>query len=280
MMDCPWCSSWPSRWVWSAPRRPWSIPEESVMTSEQRGRVRVEPGHKRVRAYLNGDLVADTLAPLYVWERPMYPTYYVPAKDVVAKLAGAGRTDDSPSRGEGEVFDIVTANARAEGAALRYPDSPIVELRDAVRLDWAAMTEWFEEDEPVYTQPRDPYPRVDILASSRTIRVELDGVVLAESRSPRILFETGLPPRYYLPIPDLRTDLLVPSSTQTHCPYKGTATYWSLKLGDKMYDDYVWIYRAPLPESQKVAGLACFYNERVDIYVDGVLQERPRTHFS
>jgi uncharacterized protein (DUF427 family) len=250
------------------------------MTTEQHGRVRVEPGHKRVRAYLSGDLVADTLAPLYVWERPMYPTYYIPAADVVATLAGTGRSEHSPSRGEGEVLDVVTKNARADGAALRYPDSPIVELRDAVRLDWSAMTEWFEEDEPIYTHPRDPYTRIDILASSRTVRVELDGVVLAESHSPRILFETGLPPRYYLPITDLRTDLLVPSSTQTHCPYKGTATYWSLKLGDQTLDDYVWIYREPLPESQKVAGLACFYNERVDIYVDGVLQARPHTHFS
>ena len=250
------------------------------MTTEQRGRVRVEPGRKRVRAYLGGDLVADTLAPLYVWERPMYPTYYIPAADVVATLSRTGSTDHSPSRGEGEVLDVVTANARADGAALRYPDSPIVELRDAVRLDWHAMTEWFEEDEPVYTHPRDPYTRVDILASSRAVRVELDGLVLAESHSPRILFETGLPPRYYLPISDLRTDLLVPSTTQTHCPYKGTATYWSVKVGDKTYDDYVWIYRAPLPESQKVAGLACFYNERVDIYVDGVLQARPHTLFS
>ncbi len=141
------------------------------------------------------------------------------------------------------------------------------------------MSEWFEEDEPVYTHPRNPYTRVDILASSRHVRVELDGVTLADSHSPKILFETGLPPRYYLPMTDLRMDLLTPSATQTHCPYKGTATYWSVTVGDKSYDDYVWIYRTPLPESQKVAGLACFYNEKVDLYVNGVLQERPRTHF-
>ena len=142
------------------------------------------------------------------------------------------------------------------------------------------MDEWLEEDEPIYTHPRDPYSRVDILASSRRVRVELDGVTLAESHSPRILFETGLPPRYYLPLPDLRRDLLRPSTKQTHCPYKGTAGYWSVEVNGTLYEDLVWIYRTPLPESQKIAGLACFYNERVDVFVDGVAVERPRTPFS
>jgi uncharacterized protein (DUF427 family) len=175
---------------------------------------------------------------------------------------------------------VKVAGADADGAALRYPDSPIEALRDLVRLDWNSMTDWFEEDELVYVHPRDPYSRVDILASSRHVRVELDGVTVADSRQPRILFETGLPPRYYLPLTDVRMDLLRRSGTQTHCPYKGTAGYWSVDTGQAVHADIVWIYRAPLPESQKVAGLACFYNEKADIYLDGELQERPRTHFS
>jgi uncharacterized protein (DUF427 family) len=121
---------------------------------------------------------------------------------------------------------------------------------------------------------------VDILASSRHVRVEVDGITVAESRSPRILFETGLPPRYYLAITDLRLDLLRSSAKESHCPYKGTATYWSLATETAFHEDFVWIYRSPLPESQKIAGLACFYNEKVDLYVDGVLQERPKTRFS
>ncbi len=121
---------------------------------------------------------------------------------------------------------------------------------------------------------------MDILASSRHIRVEIDGVTVADSRQPRILFETGLPPRYYLPLTDLRMDLLRSSDTVSHCPYKGTAGYWSVDTGQAVHTDAVWIYRTPLPESQKVAGLACFYNEKVDIYLDGELQDRPRTHFS
>ncbi|HEY2076840.1 MAG TPA: DUF427 domain-containing protein, partial [Streptosporangiaceae bacterium] len=116
--------------------------------------------------------------------------------------------------------------------------------------------------------------------SSRHIRVEVDGVTVADSTSPRILFETGLPPRYYLPLTDARTDLLRPSDTQTHCPYKGTASYWSVDAGNELHKDIVWIYRAPLPESQKIAGLVAFYDEKVDVYIDGVLQRHPQTKWS
>ncbi|MBV9380912.1 MAG: DUF427 domain-containing protein [Streptosporangiaceae bacterium] len=250
------------------------------MTEDSRGRVKVEPSAKRVRAYLGGQLVADTLHPMLVWEIPYYPAYYVPLADVKAKLVPTGKTEHSPSRGEAGIFDVQADGVTAPSAAKRYPDSPLEQLRDLVRLDWAAMDEWLEEDEPVYTHPRSPYTRVDILASSRRVRVEVDGVTVAESASPRILFETGLPPRYYLPLSDVRMDLLRPSATQTHCPYKGTAAYWSVDTGRDVHTDIVWIYRTPLPESQKVAGLACFYNEKVDIFLDGELQEHPRTHFS
>jgi uncharacterized protein (DUF427 family) len=138
------------------------------------------------------------------------------------------------------------------------------------------MDEWLEEDEPVYFEARDPYTRVDILASSRHVRIELNGVTLADSRSPRILFETGLVARHYLPISDLRMELLRPSDTETYCPYKGTAAYWSVEVAGQLYPDLVWIYRTPLPESQKIAGLACFYNEKVDVFLDGVQQPRPK----
>ncbi|MEV0335778.1 DUF427 domain-containing protein [Nocardia sp. NPDC050717] len=249
------------------------------MSDDKRGRVRTERGQKRVRAYLGGRLVADTLRPLLVWEIPYYPTYYVPLTDVRADLEPNGADEHSPSRGEGTGYDVVVDGTRAEGAALRYPDSPLPDLKDAVRLDFDTF-DWFEEDEPIFVHPRDPYARVDILGSSRNVRVEIDGVTVADSSSPRILFETGLPARYYLPLPDVRMDLLSPSDTHTSCPYKGTADYWNVRVGDKEYRDIVWIYRTPLPESQKIAGLACFYNEKVDIYLDGVRQDRPDSPFS
>jgi uncharacterized protein (DUF427 family) len=250
---------------------------EQTMT---RGRVRVEHGRKRVRAYLGGQLAADTTSPLLVWEVPYYPAYYIPAGDIRAELVPTGATGHSPSRGDAEIFDVRTPTATAPSAARRYPSSLIEELRGAVRLDWDAMDEWLEEDEPVCTHPRDPYTRVDILASSRHVRVEVDGVTVADSGQPKILFETGLPPRYYLPLSDIRLDLLQPSATRSHCPYKGTASYWSVNTGQAVHTDIVWIYRTPLPESQKIAGLACFYNEKVGLYLDGVPQERAQTKFS
>ena len=248
--------------------------------ADRAGSVRVEQGPKRVRAYLEGQLVADTTRPFLVWEWPYYPTYYIPASDVRADLVPTGKTEHSPSRGDGEVYDLQLDSTIAESAALIYPTSPLEALRSLVRLNWSSMSEWLEEDEPVYTHPRDPYKRVDILGSSRHVRIEVDGVTVAESGQPRILFETGLPPRYYIPLTDVRMDLLRPSDAETHCPYKGTANYWSVDTGQAVHEDLVWMYRTPLPESQKIAGLACFYNEKVDLFIDGEREDRPRTQFS
>jgi uncharacterized protein (DUF427 family) len=247
----------------------------------RRGRIKIETGTKRVRAYLGGEVVADTVSPVLVWEVPYYPTYYFPLADVRAQLVQA---DDgvahSPSRGDGQVFDVKAGSQEAPHAAIRYEDSPIEELRALARLDWDAMDAWFEEDEQVFTHPRDPYTRVDILASSRQVRVEVDGATIAESTSPRLLFETGLPVRYYLPKTHVRLDLLVPTDNVSHCPYKGDAEWWSVRTVTTIHDDLAWSYRTPLPESQKIAGLIAFYNEKVDIYLDGVLQQRPSTKFS
>jgi uncharacterized protein (DUF427 family) len=249
------------------------------MNESSRGRVRVERSHKRVRAYLDGDLVVDSSAPRLVWESPHYPTYYLPLSDMRAELVPTGEIEHSPSRGEAMLQDVKTARATAPGAAARFPESPLTELHDLVRLDWKSMSEWFEEDEPVYTHPRDPYTRVDILASSRHVRIEIDGVTVADSVRPHILFETGLPSRYYLPMTDVRLDLLRPTASESMCPYKGTAGYFSVDVAGSAHEDVGWIYRSPLAESQKIAGLVAFYNERVDIFLDGEPLERPRTRF-
>ena len=253
----------------------------TTAASPARGRVRVETGRKRVRAYLGGQVVADTTAPLLVWERPYYPTYYIPIADVRADLVPAAGESlvRSPSRGDGRRLSVRAGDAVAEGAAVRHEGSPFPELRDAIRLEWDAMDAWFEEDEEVFTHPRDPYTRVDILPSSRHVRVEVDGVTVAESPSPRLLFETGLPVRHYLPRPHVRMDLLAPSDLETHCPYKGRARYWSVRTAGDGHRDLAWSYATPLPESRAIAGLVCFFEERVDLYVDGALQERPRSRF-
>lgn len=221
---------------------------------EQQNRVRVERGAKRVRAVLAGRVVADTTRPLLVWEVPYYPAYYLPQSDV----------------------DIDAVPAGAVSAHPEWAD----ELREHVKLDWDAMDAWFEEDEEVYVHPRDPRTRVDILPSSRHVRVEVNGETVADSRRPRLLFETGLPTRYYLPKTDVRLDLLEPSDTVTRCPYKGESVYWSVRAGGETVPDLAWSYPTPLPESERVAGLVCFTDERVDVYVDGELQDRPKTKFA
>jgi uncharacterized protein (DUF427 family) len=249
--------------------------------SERAARIRIETGAKRVRAYVGAEPVVDTTRPVLVWEKPYYPAYYFPLADVRTELFQAdGGVVHSPSRGDGRTFTITSGGKEAPAAALRYEDSPIEELRGLIRLEWDAMDAWFEEDEEVFTHPRDPYTRVDILPSSRHVRVEVDGVTVAESTSPKLLFETGLPPRYYLPKTHVRLDLMVPTDSVTHCPYKGQAEWWSVRANGSIHEDLAWSYRTPLPESQKIAGLVAFYNEKVDIYVDGVLQVRPHTKFS
>ena len=241
-------------------------------TTRVRGRVRVEHGAKRVRAYLGGELVADTTEPLLVWEKPSYPTYYFPSADIRAECTPDGSVFHSPSRGDANGFTVRAGGKEAAGAALRYEHSPFEELRDAIRLDWNAMEAWFEEDEEVFTHPRDPYTRVDILPSSRHVRIELEGVTIAETAKPTLLFETGLPTRYYLPKTHVRLDLLVPSDTASHCPYKGQAEYWSIRLDDEIRPDIAWSYRTPLQESQKIAGLISFYPDKVELHVDGIRQ--------
>jgi uncharacterized protein (DUF427 family) len=246
-----------------------------------RGRIRIEPGAKRVRAYLGGEVIADTIRPVLVWEIPYYPAYYFPVDDVRADaLQPDGGTVHSPSRGDARTYTVSAGGKSAPGAAWRYEDSPIEELRDLIRLDWDAMDAWFEEDEEVFTHPRSPYTRIDILPSSRRVEIQVDGVTVADTTHAMMLFETGLPVRYYVPKVDVHFDLLTPTETVTHCPYKGAASYWSVSAGDRVHEDFAWSYPTPLPESERVAGLVAFYNEKVDVYVDGVHQDRPRTKFS
>ena len=203
-----------------------------------RGRVRTEQGHKRVRGYVEGELVFDTTSPTLVWEVPYYPAYYIPTRDVHAELTPNGESASSPSGGVAECPDVGVGDSQRVATAWRYPDSPLEELRGSVRFEWDAIDEWLEEDEPVYTHPRDPYTRVDTLRSSRHVRVVVDEVTVADSARPTILFETGLPPRYYLPLTDVRMDLMSPSESHPYCPYKGEASYWSLELGDSSRQDF------------------------------------------
>ncbi len=254
---------------------------EPGSSSAGRGRVHVAPGRKRVRAYVAGIAIADTTRTLYVWENSSYPAYYIPRADVRTDLlVPTATTTHSPSGGDAQHFTIKANGEERVDAVWQYAQSPIEELRDYLRFDWNAMDAWFEEDEEVYVHPRSPYTRVDILPTSRAVRIEVDGVVLATSTHAHVLHETGLPPRWYFPKVDVRMDLLVPTDRATQCPYKGTAEYWSARIGDRLEENVAWSYRTPLAESIRVAGMIAFYDERVDVFVDGEHQVRPVTKFS
>ena len=165
-----------------------------------------------------------------------------------------------------------------ENAAWTYrePDAARAALKDHVAFYWGKLDAWFEEDEEVFVHPRDPHKRVDVLPSSRHVRVEVDGQVVADTQHPSLLFETGLPTRYYIPQLDVRLDLLESSPTTTQCPYKGKAVYWSIRAGDTLHKDLVWSYPFPIAECPKIEKLMAFYNEKLDIYVDGELQGRAK----
>jgi uncharacterized protein (DUF427 family) len=256
-------------------------PEETNVNARTHGRIRIEDGAKRIRTMLGGVFVADSASVKLVWEKPYYPTYYFPVADVRADcLVATGEHDRSPSRGAAGLYTVTAGGAEAPSAARWYTSGTIEELNDYVTFDWGSMGAWFEEDEEVFVHARDPYTRVDILQSSRHVEVVIEGEKIADCRQPRLLFETGLPTRFYLPKTDVRMDLLIESALHTACPYKGEASYYHVAVGAETFDDYVWWYPSPVAESQKIAGYVSFYNEKVDIYLDGELQDRPKTPFS
>jgi uncharacterized protein (DUF427 family) len=214
----------------------------------------MQPCPRRIRARRGGATVLDTLRAFYVWEVPHYPAYYLPIDDVDPSVLALPKTES-------------------------FETGPFAGL---VHVDWHAVDAWFEEDEEVFGgHPRSPYARVDAIRSSRLIRVEIDGVVLAESGAPVLLFETGLPTRHYIQRTDIDFTALERTDTTTYCPYKGTTSdYWSARIGDALHEDIAWSYAYPSPQVLQIAGLVAFYDEKADIFLDGVAVEQPRTKFS
>ena len=248
--------------------------------------LRHEPIDKRIRATLRGETVVDSTRALLVWEpRRVVPLYAVPVDDVRGELVPSTAepvTSDASvlhpgipfaaHSADGESLDLRAAGATLEAAAFRPADE---DLADHVVLDFAAFDAWYEEDEAVFSHPRDPFHRVDTRRSSRPIRIELDGVVVAESDRPLLLFETSIPTRFYLPREDVVAELR-PGDRQTACPYKGRATHWS--VGE--HRNVAWSYEDPLEEASAIRGLVAFYDDRVDVTLDGVRREYPRTEIA
>ncbi|MDT5180049.1 MAG: hypothetical protein QOJ95_4247 [Mycobacterium sp.] len=252
-----------------------SVPDYPQMAAV---RGRVEPAPRRVRGFVGNRPIFDTTAARYVWEVPYYPQYYIPLDDVDTDLLVDENHSQRVQFGPSKLYSIT--GSPDEKPAVRVfdadGDGPVAGY---VRFEWASV-QWFEEDEPIVGHPRNPYVRVDALRSHRHVRVELEGTVLAETHSPVLLFETGLPTRYYIDRTDVFFEHLTPSDAETLCPYKGTTSgYWSVHVGDDVHRDLAWTYDYPLPPVAAIAHLIAFYNEKLDIVVDGVSLPRPSTHF-
>jgi uncharacterized protein (DUF427 family) len=243
----------------------------------------LEDSPRRVRVTLGGETVADSRRVKLLHETGHLPVYYFPEEDVrMDLLEESDHTTYCPFKGDASYWSVRVGDKVAENAVWGYPE-PIDSappLTGYVAFYWNKMDAWYEEREQVFVHPRDPYHRVDILDSDRHVKVQLNGEVVAETDRPKVLFETGLPPRYYIPPEDVRMEMLTPTEKETQCPYKGVASYWSVEAGGERVENLVWSYRDPIPEAAKIKGLLCFFNEKVDLEVDGEEQERPRTRWS
>jgi uncharacterized protein (DUF427 family) len=243
----------------------------------------VEPTPRWIRVRLGDELVAESRAALLLVQygpgllpHTFLPTYFLPSDDVRPGVLTDRAEDDAGLT----TWTVEAGGLRVPGGAWMHlhPPSSVEALAGLITFSWRDLT-WLEEEEQLKAHARDPHKRVDVVPSSRHVRVELDGELLAESRRPLLLFETTLPVRYYLPPEDVVAEL-EPSDTESICPYKGVARYWSARLGDRVVRDVVWSYPSPIPENPRIAGLMCFFNEKVDLVVDGERVERPVTPWS
>jgi uncharacterized protein (DUF427 family) len=242
--------------------------------------LRYEPTPKWVRAEAGEETVVDTRGALLVWEPGhVVPLYVFPREDVRMDLLVRAGSDEGAGHDAplAELWAIEVDGRRHEAAAWRYADE---DLSDYVAIAWGAMERWLEEEEEILGHPRNPFSRIDVRQSSRHVVVRVDGEVVAETRRPTLLFETGLPVRFYMPREDVRGELLVPSDKRTLCAYKGEASYWSVRRGDAVHADLMWSYPEPLADNRQIEDLVAFFNERTDISVDGETLDRPQTQWS
>ena len=248
-----------------------------------KGLIYFEDFPRRIRARFAGETVVDSRRAKLLHEHRLLPVLYFPEEEVRTDLLEpSDHTTTCPWKGEARHHTLRVGEAVAENAAWSYPE-PIEgapPLAGHVAFYFDRLDEWLEEDEPLIVHVRDPYHRTDVLDSSRHVRVEIGGETVAESTSTRVLFETGLPPRWYFPREDVRAEVLGPSDTVTGCAYKGHASYHSVRIADAEETDVVWYYREPLRDAERIRDRLCFFNERVDLYVDGELQPRPATPWS
>jgi uncharacterized protein (DUF427 family) len=247
-------------------------------------RITFEGSPRRVRVRFNGETIADSLSAHLLFETRHLPIYYFPRADVRFDLLRASDHHSyCPYKGTAAYWSIAVGDKVSENAVWGYPEpfAEVAPISDYVAFYWDRVDHWYEEDDEIFVHARDPYKRVDVVNSSRRLQVIVGGEIVADTTRARFLYETRLPTRYYIPPEDVRQDLLAASDKVTACPYKGTARYWSVKVGERVFPDIVWSYPEPIPECPKIKGYLCFFNEHVDeIRLDGAALEKPLTPWS
>ena len=201
-------------------------------------RIVFERSPRRVRVKFNGETIADSSAAHLLFETRHLPIYYFPRADVRMELLRATEHHTyCPYKGTASYWSIAAGGRVSENAVWGYPEpfDEVAAIKDYVAFYWDRVDAWFEEDDEIFVHARDPYKRVDVVNSSRPVKVTVGGVTVAETRRARFLFETRLPTRYYIPPEDVRMDLLVPSEKVTSCPYKGTARYYSVRIASSFF---------------------------------------------
>jgi uncharacterized protein (DUF427 family) len=249
----------------------------------RKGVIYFEDTPRRIRATFAGETVVDSRHAKLLHEQFHLPVHYFPEAEVrMDLLEPTDHATHCPYKGEASYWSVRVGDQVSENAAWGYRD-PIdgaPPIQGHLAFYWDRMDGWLQEDEVAIVHARDPYHRVDILDTSRHVAVAVNGEQVAETRRARALFETGLPTRWYFPPEDVRSELLIESDTRTGCAYKGFASYWSVRAGEELEEDLVWVYHEPCRGAERIGGYLAFFNERADIVLDGEPQERPVTQWS
>jgi uncharacterized protein (DUF427 family) len=243
----------------------------------------VEPSRRWIRGVRAGETVVDSRTARVVYEQGRLPIYFFGPDDVRGDLlTPSEHRSASPILGEASWYGLRVGEDFVERAAWSFPEPPrdAVEVAGLIAFRWDALDHWYEEDEELIVHLRDPYHRIDVMPTSRHLRISLDGELLAETHRAMVLYETALPPRWYIPREDVSEGLASPSDHRTGCAYKGFASYLSVRVGDREEENLVWTYPDPRHEVAPIRDYLCFFDERVDTEIDGELQERPLTPWS
>lgn len=239
------------------------------------------PTGSRIRAWLDDALIVDQRDAVLLRRSASELVYgFPPGTRLAGFLAPAAR---DVAREDETPYDLILGNRRVSSAAFtlaRRPAGVAPDFLEYEFLRFGAMQAWYEEDEALICHPRDPFTRVDVRASSRRISVYAGETAVAITDRPRLLFETGLPVRYYIPWDDIRSEVMTASPSESVCCYKGRARYWHIDTPAGRYPDAAWEYAEPLQDGERIRSCVCFYQTALSLYIDGVLENRAPRYFT